>query len=499
MAKVYETPGVYIEEESAFPNSAVQVATAVPAFIGYTEKAIWNNQTLNNKPTKIKSLEEYHERFGYGPKTTCTISPHADNIFENKIDKETHFYLYHSMRLFFANGGSTCYIVSVADSKDYSKPVSAKELIGEDTKGGIESLLKFPEPTMVVVPDAMLLDKDQCANVQKKMMSHCGTEKNRVAILDAFEGFKPKSECIEQARELVGDNFLMWSSMYYPFLNTSILATEDIDFRNIKNKGDLKKLLDTAIDEDYEGNDAATLKKATEELEGDFKDKDGNLDVTAMTTLHQKLLAKVPLYKDIMKDVVAKINLLPPSGAMAGIISMIDGEIGVHQSPANVSLGSVVSPAVSLTTKDQADLNLPLDGKAVNAIRAFPGKGVLVWGARTLDGNSQDWRYISVRRTVIMIEQSLKIAAGAYVFEPNVANTWVAVKGMMNNFLKDQWKAGALAGASPEDAYRVDIGLGVTMTPTDILNGIMKVSVKLAVTRPAEFIVITFQQQMQQS
>ena len=133
------------------------------------------------------------------------------------------------------------------------------------------------------------------------------------------------------------------------------------------------------------------------------------------------------------------------------------------------------------------------------SLKTFPGKGVLVWGARTLDGNSQDWRYLSVRRTVIMIEQSLKIAAEAYVFEPNVSNTWVTIKGMMTNFLTDQWKRGSLAGATPEDAFSVDIGLGVTMTPTDILDGIMNISIKLAVVRPAEFIVITFQQQMQKS
>ena len=102
---------------------------------------------------------------------------------------------------------------------------------------------------------------------------------------------------------------------------------------------------------------------------------------------------------------------------------------------------SIVSPCVNLTSKDQEDLNVPLNGKAINAIRSFPGKGVLVWGASTLDGNSQDWRYLSVRRTVIMIEQSLKIASEGYVFQPNVVNTWIAIKGMMTNFLKDQWKS----------------------------------------------------------
>jgi len=116
-----------------------------------------------------------------------------------------------------------------------------------------------------------------------------------------------------------------------------------------------------------------------------------------------------------------------------------------------------------------------------------------------LDGNSQDWRYINVRRTLIMIEQSIKLAARAYVFEPNDSNTWVTVKSMIDNFLINLWKQGALAGAAPEVAFDVQIGLGSTMTPTDILDGKMLITVKVALVRPAEFIVITFQQQMQQS
>ena len=200
-----------------------------------------------------------------------------------------------------------------------------------------------------------------------------------------------------------------------------------------------------------------------------------------------------------MKNLRSSMNLLPPSPAMAGIYSMVDNTVGVHQSPANISVGSVIKPAVDLTAKDQEDLNLPLNGKAINAIRTFPGKGVLVWGARTLDGNSQDWRYISVRRTVIFIEQSIKFAAEAYVFEPNVSSTWSNIRALISNFLTNVWKSGALAGATPDDAFSVDVGLGTTMTPIDILDGIMRISVRIAVTRPAEFIVITFQQKMQTS
>ena len=193
------------------------------------------------------------------------------------------------------------------------------------------------------------------------------------------------------------------------------------------------------------------------------------------------------------------MNRLPASAAMAGVYSMVDNNVGVFQSPANVSMGSVVKPAINITSEDQEDLNLPLTGKAINAIRTFPGKGVLVWGARTLDGNSADWRYISVRRTMIMFEQSIKAAAEAYVFAPNTASTWTNLKALITNFLTNQWQNGALAGATAAEAFSVDVGLGNTMTPQDILDGMMKITVKVAITRPAEFIVITFQQQMQQS
>lgn len=163
------------------------------------------------------------------------------------------------------------------------------------------------------------------------------------------------------------------------------------------------------------------------------------------------------------------------------------------------ALSSVASPAVNITSQEQEDLNVPLSGKAINAIRTFPGKGVFVWGARTLDGNSQDWRYISVRRTVICIEQSLKYVVQAYAFEPNVASTWTNLKALITNFLTNLWQQGALAGATPDQAFSVDVGLGVTMTAVDILDGIIQISVKLAITRPAEFIVITFEQQMEVS
>lgn len=98
-----------------------------------------------------------------------------------------------------------------------------------------------------------------------------------------------------------------------------------------------------------------------------------------------------------------------------------------------------------------------------------------------------------------MLEESIKLAAKAYVFEDNVATTWVTISSMISNFLTGIWKRGGLAGATPQDAFSVHVGLGETMTPEDILEGILRITVLVAVTRPAEFIEITFQQQMQKS
>ena len=123
----------------------------------------------------------------------------------------------------------------------------------------------------------------------------------------------------------------------------------------------------------------------------------------------------------------------------------------------------------------------------------------MVWGARTLAGNDNEWRYINVRRLFIEIEQSVKRSTYWAVFEPNDANTWVKVRAMIENYLLLKWKDGALAGAKPADAFYVFCGLGTTMTAQDILEGRLIVQVGLAAVRPAEFIILQFFHKLQVS
>lgn len=496
MAKVLATPGVYIEEKSAFSSSIVAVPTAVPAFIGYTQKASRGKKDLANVPTKVSSLAEYISMFGGAPKTTFTITPSEDD-YSLEMDKSSQYMLFNSLRLFFANGGGNCYIVSVGS---YSDAIGAGALNGVENEGGLTALLKEQEPTMVVIPDAVLLEVDDCYSLYQSVIKHCGYDmQSRVTILDVHGGNEARTlddeDIVNKFREGVGSNFLSYAAGYYPWLNTTIVQANEVNYSTVSNTDGLVAVLNAEVD----ANVAAGLLK--EKRAGDIKAEIAKLegDIDDAVTLDQTLKAVSPTYKEILDNMRTSLNVLPPSAAMAGVYSLVDNSVGVHKAPANVSLGAVVSPSVNITSDNQEDLNLPLNGKAVNAIRSFIGKGTLVWGARTLDGNSQDWRYISVRRALVMIEQSVKTAMEAYVFEPNDSSTWLKAKTSIDNFLTTLWKSGTLVGSSTTEAFETNVGLGVTMTPTDILDGVMRVSVKVAISRPAEFIVITFQQKMQES
>ncbi|GEO11937.1 phage tail sheath C-terminal domain-containing protein [Segetibacter aerophilus] len=207
-----------------------------------------------------------------------------------------------------------------------------------------------------------------------------------------------------------------------------------------------------------------------------------------------------PVFKNIIDGVNNNLTILPPSGAMAGIYARVDNERGVWKAPANVSVTYAKGVLVNITDNIQDGLNIDVDaGKSVNAIRSFSGKGVLVWGSRTLAGNDNEWRYVPVRRFFNMVEESVKKSTFWAVFEPNDANTWVKVKSMIENYLTLLWRQGALAGAKPEEAFFVEVGLNKTMTFVDILEGRMIVKIGMAAVRPAEFIILEFSHKVQTS
>lgn len=218
------------------------------------------------------------------------------------------------------------------------------------------------------------------------------------------------------------------------------------------------------------------------------------------TTYEDQLYESHSVYQNMITKLSSALTVLPPSGAIAGVYATVDEARGVWKAPANVSLNSVVGVTEVIDNQTQEDLNVdPVAGKSIDAIRVFTGKGVLVWGARTLAGNSNEWRYISVRRFFNMVEESVKKSTYWAVFEPNDANTWLKVKSMIENYLIQKWRDGALAGATPDEAFFVKVGLGLTMTAQDILEGRMNVEIGMAAVRPAEFIILKFSHKMQES
>lgn len=452
MSPTYRTPGVYIEEKDVFSHMAIPQNTNIASFIGYTQKAKHGEYSLHLKPIRIGSIQDFEKFFGSAPTYQFALKQvdeaHSDfslndqhYAFENTL---ADFCLYNHVRMFFRNGGSDAYITSVG-LYESTKRIDKDELL----KG--LAAQKNEEINLLLIPEAVNIDnKEDCYDLQQQMLLQAEQHEDRFAILDIYDGAKDLSaSVIQNFRTGIGINGLSYGAAYYPWLQTNITDINEISEKNIL----------TPLPNGIDFNDP-TLKKKV------------------LTALKEK------------------INQLPTAGAIAGVFALTDEQAGVWKAPANVGINSVIRPLVNIDNDQQESLNVPLDGKAVNAIRSFSGRGILIWGARTLDGNNMDWRYVSSKRTLIMIEQTIKNAMQAFVFEPNNQNTWANCQSMVEAFLYSLWQQGALIGASSDQAYDVKIGLGITMTPQDILEGYMRMSVLVALVRPAEFIVLNFNQLM---
>lgn len=182
------------------------------------------------------------------------------------------------------------------------------------------------------------------------------------------------------------------------------------------------------------------------------------------------------------------LQLMPPGGYVAGVYARSDTERGVHKAPANeVILGA--SDLEFQIMKGEQDV---LNPRGVNVIRAFPGRGIRIWGARTLSANTL-WKYINVRRLFIYIEASIEKGTQWVVFEPNDYRLWSRVKITITQFLTGVWRSGALMGTTPEEAFFVKCDRS-TMTQDDIDNGRLICIIGIAPVKPAEFVIFRIAQ-----
>lgn len=545
----YRTPGVYVEEKSTLPPSVAEVATAVPAFIGYT--SIGPADKAGPIVTRIATLLEFVTAFGGPQPATFDVTEAADpaSAVAVKLTGSSHpFSLYYALSLYFRNGGGPCYVVSVGTYA--ATPGSAH------FKAGLDALEREDEPTLIVLTDAAcVLPASDYYDVCGQALVQCAKLGDRFTILDVIDGN------VDDFRSKVSVN-LKYGAAYHPYLQTLINYEYDDsgvtvmpaeiaapEITGTHKLGGAKGIavsftgpagstpkvavtvagaplsfsisdgtLTIAGAKDKTGTDIAvawsTWKQSNKALgfdivsSGDGSDVVASADVASTAivvlakstgvTLASILSSKTALYNKTRAALAEQRVVLPPSSAVAGIYARVDREQGVWKAPANVGVLSVLGPVAKITDQQQESLNVDATaGKSINAIRSFTGKGTLVWGARTLAGNDNEWRYVPVRRLFIVIEESVKKASAFAVFEPNDQSTWLKVRAMIESYLYGLWQQGALAGSKPEAAYYVRVGLGATMTPQDVLEGRMIVETGIAAVRPAEFIILRFSHKMQ--
>ncbi len=459
-------------------TSVTSVSTAVPAFIGYTQKA-WKDSPgdLNFIPTYITSLLEYEQYFGTMDNEIITIHISDQlskigkiiNLTSRDINVQIHpskNIMYYQMQLFFANGGSECYIISSGTPK---ASISKRAL-----KKGLDKIDNFNGPTLIIFPEGANLTKaEDLYNLYNEALTQAYKLKDRFVIMDISKNVPAGQNEIDFFRENItggtATSGLKYGAAYCPWLITSMLYRYIDSSVMIVHKTITRK----AGRNDVKGNGAFNK-----------------------LALNEILVKNILVYTEIKTELAKYTVILPPSAAIAGIYAAIDSSRGVWKAPC-ASLTNVNAPAVSISDIEQESLNVDVKaGKSINAIREFSGKGTLAWGSRTLAGNDNEWRYISICRFFMMVENSIKITLKNFQSEPNDINTWITVKSIINNFLILQWQQGALQGIKPEEAFFVHLGIGETMTPRDILNGRMILEIGMAPVRPAEFIILNVIQQM---
>lgn len=459
----YKTPGVYVEEISTFPHFIHPLSTSKTVFIGFTEGG-------PKHLTEIFSLIDFEQLFGgaYTDLPDFLVDGNfVSTVNGDPIPEKPEYHLFYSLQLYFANGGGPCYILPVGHfGETYSVDVF---------KTTIRKLEVHKGPSIIVLTDMEgFNDSHDYYSVYEEALDVCEKIGNCFTIIDTRHSDSNPNDHqtnIQELRNHLGGPNLKFGAAYYPMLVTHLKQRYSEDQITVIKDGNemVLRYSDQTISDD-------PLKKAES-----FYHNDGSRKAN---------------YRNIINQINSVKLVLPPSGALAGIYAYMDLTRGVWKAPAGVALNDIDRPLLNISGSEQELMNISPDGKSVNAIRKFPNKGTQIWGARTLDGNDNERRYVSVRRFLSMIEASIKKSTQAFVFEPNDANTWRSVEAMIENFLVNLWRNGGLQGSKPENGFFVKVGLGTTMTQNDIQQGKMIIELGVAPVKPAEFIIIRIVQRM---
>jgi hypothetical protein len=475
----YLAPGVYVEEVPSGARPIEGVATALPVFIGYTEKARGpQGEDLTGSAVEITSMLDYQARFGKAPihPVTLTVEKRIDargRLLGVEVDwprrrsVPRHFMNY-ALQLYFRNGGGRCFIFSLGR---YGRASA------DDFRAALIALEKVEGPTLLVLPDAVKLDDADYAAVLAAALAACAKTRDRFTITEvpgAVPGGNDDLAAVKanfRARLTSRAQRRQFGAAYFPYLESRLAL------RTVEAQVTLKRF------------DVVTVAKDGSERRRQRRGAAGR----SLNDRRLALARREPeVYSAVRRFLGRTYATLPPSGAVAGLYARTDFSRGVWKAPAGTdALAGVGGPAVAVSDNFQDALNVdPASGKSVNAIRKLAGRGTLVWGARTLAGNDSEWRYVNVRRLFLFLERSIDKGTQWAVFEPNGPDTWARLKASIKTFLFGLWREGAFQGAKPEEAFMVAVGLGETMTQADISQGRLVVQVGVAPLRPAEFVIL---------
>jgi phage tail sheath protein FI len=494
------SPGVYIQEVEAGSRPIEGVGTAVAAFVGLTARG------PANAPTLVTNWSQFTQTFG--------------DFIENS-------YLAHAVYGYFLNGGGACYIVRIG--ADGAMPAARGELVSAKVAGTPTYRVTALEPgpggndiTVDVQPSSETSD-----NSFKLVVNQGGRP---VEVYDDVTASKGKTNVVTRVKtqsKLIqleeigtasvpervpaqGTVTLQGGGTSVPVRvapddyvgnaadRTGFAGLEAIDEVTMLSVPDLMAVYQQGTI-DLEGVQAVQLAMIAHcELMGD---RVAILDAPPANTAQQIKEWRVdkagydskyatlywPWIK-VMDPLSGQATHVPPSGHIAGVWARSDDTRGVHKAPGNEVMRGAISLELNLTKSEHDQLN----PSGINCIRAFPGRGIRVWGARTLSSDPA-WRYLNVRRLFNYIEESIFEGTQWVVFEPNDQRLWGRVKRTVNSFLLRVWRDGALFGATPEQAFFVKCD--EENNPPEVRDaGQLIVDIGIAPVKPAEFVVFRIAQ-----
>lgn len=493
----YLSPGVYVEEVEAGSRPIEGVGTAVAAFVGLAARG------PANTPTLVTNWSQF----------TSTFGEFIDNS-----------YLAHAVYGYFLNGGGACYVVRIG--ADGVMPTASAELPSAAEKGkpafrvaaleggpgGNDLSVEVETASEAGEGNFKLVVKQDGKPVETFDNLTSGRGKQNVATVVKSQS---KVIAIEEiggslAAPATGTVALAGGGAAVPARvtpddyvgnsadRTGFAGLEAVDDVTMLSVPDLMAVYEQGII-DLEGLQAVQLAMiAHSELMGDRvaildappglnaqQVKEWRVDKAGYDSKYASLYW--PWIK-VFDPPSGQAKFVPPSGHMAGIWARNDDTRGVHKAPANEVVRGAITLALNLTKAEHDQLN----PAGINCIRAFPGRGIRVWGARTISSDPS-WRYLNVRRLFNYIEESIFEGTQWVVFEPNDQRLWGRVKRTINAFLMRVWRDGALFGATPDQAFFVKCD--EENNPPEVRDaGQLIIDIGIAPVKPAEFVVFRIAQ-----